>query len=57
LILIARGEFSIAIAGLAVAAGLEPRLATLTVAYVLIMAVIGTIGVRLAPSLAGRRES
>jgi CPA2 family monovalent cation:H+ antiporter-2 len=56
LILIARGEFSIAIAGLAVAAGLEPRLAPLTVAYVLIMAVVGTVGARLAPSLTRRRD-
>jgi K+:H+ antiporter subunit KhtU len=46
LILVARGEFSIAIAGLAVAAGLEERLAPLAVAYVLIMAVIGPLAAR-----------
>jgi CPA2 family monovalent cation:H+ antiporter-2 len=41
--LTARGEFSIAIAGLAASAGLEPRLAALTVTYVLILAVAGPI--------------
>jgi CPA2 family monovalent cation:H+ antiporter-2 len=37
--LVARGEFSIVIAGLA--AGMEPRLASLSAAYVLLMAVAG----------------
>lgn len=41
--LIARGEFSIVIAGLAVSAGLEPRLGPLSAAYVLIMAILGPI--------------
>ena len=41
--LIARGEFSIAIAGLGVAAGLAPRLASLTVAYVIILAIAGPL--------------
>jgi CPA2 family monovalent cation:H+ antiporter-2 len=39
LTLVARGEFSIVIAGLA--AGMEPRLASLSAAYVLLMAVAG----------------
>ncbi len=46
--LVARGEFSIVIAGLAVAAGLEPRLATLAAAYVLLMAVTGPLAARAA---------
>ncbi|MGB6180084.1 MAG: cation:proton antiporter [Rhodococcus sp. (in: high G+C Gram-positive bacteria)] len=45
--LIARGEFSIVIAGLAVAAGVvESELAALATAYVLIMAVLGPIAAR-----------
>lgn len=46
LILAPRGEFSLAIAGLAVAAGIEPRLAPLAVAYVLILATTGPLAVR-----------
>jgi len=38
-----RGEFSIAIAGLAAAAGIEPRLATLAVAYVLLLVISGSV--------------
>ena len=41
--LIARGEFSIVIAGLAVSAGKEPRLAAVAAAYVLILAIAGPI--------------
>ena len=37
--LIARGEFSIAIAGIGTAGGVEPELASLAGAYVLFMAV------------------
>jgi CPA2 family monovalent cation:H+ antiporter-2 len=45
--LIARGEFSIVIAGLAVASGVVPReLAALATAYVLLMAVIGPLAAR-----------
>lgn len=44
--LIPRGEFSLAIAGLGVAAGLEPRLATITVTYVLILAIVGPVAAR-----------
>jgi monovalent cation:H+ antiporter-2, CPA2 family len=39
--LVARGEFSIVIAGLGV--GLEPRLGPLSAAYVLILAVVGPV--------------
>ncbi len=41
--LIARGEFSIVIAGLAVSSGVEPELAPLAAAYVLIMAIAGPV--------------
>jgi CPA2 family monovalent cation:H+ antiporter-2 len=44
--LVARGEFSIVIAGLAVAEGVEPRLGPLAACYVLLMAVFGPVGAR-----------
>ncbi|MCU1567519.1 MAG: cation/H(+) antiporter, partial [Pseudarthrobacter sp.] len=45
--LIARGEFSIVIAGLAVASGaVTDELAALATAYVLLMAVIGPLAAR-----------
>lgn len=44
--LIARGEFSIVIAGLGVSAGVEPRLGPLAAAYVLLMAIAGPIVTR-----------
>ena len=44
--LVARGEFSIAIAGIGTAGGIEPGLAALAGAYVLIMAVIGPVAAR-----------
>jgi CPA2 family monovalent cation:H+ antiporter-2 len=46
--LIARGEFSIVIAGLAVAAGAEPELGPLAAAYVLVLAVAGPLAARFA---------
>jgi CPA2 family monovalent cation:H+ antiporter-2 len=46
--LVARGEFSIVIAGLAVAAGADPELPALAAGYVLVMATLGPIGARLA---------
>lgn len=46
LALVARGEFSIVIAGLG--AGLEPRLRALSAAYVLLLAVLGPVLVRAA---------
>src|SRR4029453_16970311 len=49
--LVARGEFSIVIAGLAVAAGREPTLGPLATAYVLILAVLGPILTRAAEPL------
>lgn len=48
LTLMPRGEFSIVIAGLAVGAGLEPRLAPLATAYVLITVVAGPLLARVA---------
>ncbi|MEV0946418.1 cation:proton antiporter [Rhodococcus sp. NPDC049939] len=51
--LIARGEFSIVIAGLAVSAGaVEGRLAALATAYVLLMAVIGPVAARVVEPMA-----
>lgn len=41
--LIARGEFSIVIAGLGISVGLEPQLGSLSAAYVLFMAILGPI--------------
>ncbi|MBY6538319.1 cation:proton antiporter [Rhodococcus sp. BP-349] len=53
--LIARGEFSIVIAGLAVAAGaVESELAALATAYVLIMAVAGPIAARVVEPVTQR---
>lgn len=49
--LVARGEFSIVIAGLAVAAGVEPRLGPLATAYVLLLAVVGPVAARAAEPL------
>src|SRR5690554_6295635 len=50
LTLVSRGEFSIVIAGLAVGAGLEPRIAPLATAYVLITVVAGPLLARLPDS-------
>jgi CPA2 family monovalent cation:H+ antiporter-2 len=50
--LVARGEFSIVIAGLG--AGAEPQLGSLSAAYVLFMAVLGPVLVRAAKGLSGR---
>jgi CPA2 family monovalent cation:H+ antiporter-2 len=51
--LVARGEFSIVIAGLAVASGVVPReLAALATAYVLLMAVMGPLAARYVEPLA-----
>lgn len=41
--LVARGEFSIVIAGLGVSAGIEPHLGSLSAAYVLFLAILGPI--------------
>ncbi|HLO17220.1 MAG TPA: cation:proton antiporter [Anaerolineales bacterium] len=49
--LIARGEFSIVIAGLGVSAGLEPQLGALSAGYVLFLAVLGPILARVIEPL------
>ncbi|QLH22723.1 cation:proton antiporter [Streptomyces sp. Rer75] len=52
--LVARGEFSIVIAGLAVTAGIEPSLGPLATAYVLILVIIGPLTARYTEPLARR---
>ena len=52
--LVPRGEFSIVIAGLATAAGVDPQLAALAAAYVLAMAVLGPLLARWADPVARR---
>jgi CPA2 family monovalent cation:H+ antiporter-2 len=52
--LVARGEFSIVIAGLAVTAGTQSRLGALATAYVLIMVIIGPLTARYAEPVARR---
>jgi CPA2 family monovalent cation:H+ antiporter-2 len=52
--LIARGEFSIVIAGLLLTAGVAVELAPLAVAYVLVLAVLGPVAARVADPLARR---
>lgn len=49
--LVARGEFSVVIAGLAVAAGVESRLGPLATTYVLVLAVLGPVIARAAEPL------
>jgi monovalent cation:H+ antiporter-2, CPA2 family len=53
--LVARGEFSIVIAGLAV--GVEPRLGPLATAYVLILVILGPIAARYTEPIARRLTS
>jgi CPA2 family monovalent cation:H+ antiporter-2 len=50
--IVARGEFSIVIAGIAVAEGVEPDLGPLAAAYVLLLAVTGPLLTRYASQLA-----
>jgi CPA2 family monovalent cation:H+ antiporter-2 len=52
--LIARGEFSIAIAGIGVAAGIEPELGSLAGAYVLLLAVAGPLIARVTDPIVRR---
>jgi CPA2 family monovalent cation:H+ antiporter-2 len=54
--LTARGEFSLAIAGLATTAGLEPRLGAVSVGYVLALAVVGPILSRVLHVVARREQ-
>jgi CPA2 family monovalent cation:H+ antiporter-2 len=49
--LVARGEFSIVIAGLGVSAGIEPQLGALSAAYVLFLAILGPILARFVEPL------
>ncbi len=57
--LVARGEFSIVIAGLAVSAGREPDLGPLAATYVLVLAVLGPLLARVVAPLvtAARRRA
>lgn len=52
--LVARGEFSIVIAGLAVTAGIEPQLGPLATSYVLILVVLGPLTARYTEPIALR---
>ncbi|MFD8306459.1 cation:proton antiporter [Streptomyces sp. NPDC059690] len=52
--LVARGEFSIVIAGLAVTSGIEPSLGPLATAYVLILVVLGPLTARFTEPVATR---
>ncbi|CAL9344272.1 cation:proton antiporter [Streptomyces sp. enrichment culture] len=52
--LVARGEFSIVIAGLAVTAGIEPALGPLATAYVLILVIVGPLTARYTEPVATR---
>lgn len=49
--LIPRGEFSVVLAGLGVAAGLDAELGPLAACYVLILAVVGSIAMRFADDI------
>jgi monovalent cation:H+ antiporter-2, CPA2 family len=52
--LIARGEFSLVIAMMGLAAGLNPELGTLSAAYVLFTAVVGPLLLRVSEPLLAR---
>jgi CPA2 family monovalent cation:H+ antiporter-2 len=55
--LVARGEFSIVIAGMGVSAGLDPRMGPLSAAYVLLLASAGPILTRIAGPAAARQNA
>lgn len=55
--LVARGEFSIVIAGLGVSAGLEPQLGAISAAYVLFLAILGPILARFIEPLFMRKQN
>jgi CPA2 family monovalent cation:H+ antiporter-2 len=55
--LVARGEFSIVIAGLGVSAGLEPQLGAISAAYVLFLAILGPILARFIEPLFFKKEN
>ena len=52
--LIARGEFSIVIAGIAIASGLDTEVGALSIAYVLVLAVVGPVAARVSEPIAER---
>ncbi|AUH39424.1 cation:proton antiporter [Streptomyces sp. CMB-StM0423] len=52
--LVARGEFSIVIAGIAVTAGIEPELGPLATAYVLVLVIVGPLAARYTEPVALR---
>lgn len=52
--LIARGEFSIVIAGIAVASGLDTDVGALSITYVLVLAVVGPVAARVSEPIADR---
>ncbi|AKH85900.1 potassium transporter [Streptomyces sp. CNQ-509] len=52
--LVARGEFSIVIAGIAVTAGVEPELGPLATAYVLVLVIVGPLAARYTEPVALR---
>jgi CPA2 family monovalent cation:H+ antiporter-2 len=52
--LIARGEFSIVIAGIAVASGLDTEVGALSITYVLVLAVVGPVAARVSEPIAER---
>jgi len=54
LALLARGEMSIVLAGLGAGAAVEPDLAPLATAYVLILAIVGPVLMRYADELVPR---
>jgi CPA2 family monovalent cation:H+ antiporter-2 len=54
--LLARGEFSIAIAGLGVVSGVEPELGPVAVGYVLLLAVLGPITAKIADTKSKKIE-
>lgn len=54
--LVARGEFSIVIAELAMSAGLDPRIGTLAAAYVMALAVAGPVALRVVEATRHRRD-
>jgi monovalent cation:H+ antiporter-2, CPA2 family len=56
-VLIPRGEFSIILAGIAIAEGLEPELGALAAAYVLIVASAGPLLTRFADPVAQRLQA
>ncbi len=55
-VLVARGEFSIVVASLAVAAGVDARLGPLAAGYVLVVAIVGSALTRFAAPLAERLQ-